>query len=151
MLKFQKYYLLLYSSLINKKFEYVGVQSDWNATFYIAKCLSLLVKLFFEHKINYDKIKHTEFFRFLLETNENLFKISMSNNRIYISNDNYNYNKILINIFEMIIKDLSYSEEIKKIIEIILDKTIEISKIKDEKSNKIDSYEESFQYDTFMS
>ena len=150
MLKFQKYYLLLYSSLINKKFEYVGVQSDWNATFYIAKCLSLLVKLFFEHKINYDKIKHTEFFRFLLETNENLFKISMSNNRIYISNDNHNYNKILINIFEMIIQDLSYSEEIKKIIEIILDKTIEISKIKDEKSNKIDSYEESFQYDTLL-
>ena len=50
----------------------------------------------------------------------------------------------------MIIKDLSYSEEIMIIIGIILDKIIEISKIKDDKSNKIDGYEESFQYDTLL-
>ena len=43
LLKFQNYYLLLYSSLINKKFEYIGVQSDWNATFYKSKYLSLFI------------------------------------------------------------------------------------------------------------
>ena len=104
LLKFQNYYLLLYSSLINKKFDYVGVQSDWNSTFYIARCLSLLVKLFYEHKINYDKIKPKELFLFLLETNANLFKISISKNGLYLTNDKFN--KILISTFEIIIKDL---------------------------------------------
>ena len=47
LLKFKNYYILLYNALITKKFDIVGVQSDWNATFYIAKCLSLLVSLFF--------------------------------------------------------------------------------------------------------
>ena len=82
LVKYQKYYLLLYSSLINKKFDYLGVQSDWNATFYIAKCLSSLVHLFYDHKINYDKIKPKELFLFLLETNTNLFKITISKNNI---------------------------------------------------------------------
>ena len=148
LLKFQKYYLVLYSSLINKKFDYVGVQSDWNSTFYIAKCLTLLVKLFYEHKINYDKIKPKELFLFLLETNTNLFNISISKNGVYLTNDKFN--KILIITFEIIIKDLSYSKEIMEIIEIILDKIISISKIKDDLSNKIDDYEESFHVDTLL-
>ena len=148
LVKFQKYYLLLYSSLINKKFDYLGIQSDWNATFYIAKCLSSLVHLFYDHKINYDKIKPKELFLFLLETNTNLFKITISKNDIYISNDKFNI--ILISTFEDIIKDLSYSKEIMEIIEIILDKIITISKIKDDKSNKIDDSEESFHVDTLL-
>ena len=148
LLKFQKYYLVLYSSLINKKFDYLGVQSDWNSTFYIAKCLTLLVKLFYEHKINYDKIKPKELFLFLLETNTNLFNISISKNGVYLTNDKFN--KILIITFEIIIKDLSYSKEIMEIIEIILDKIISISKIKDDLSNKIDDYEESFHVDTLL-
>ena len=148
LLKFQKYYLLLYSSLINKKFDYVGVQSDWNATFYISKCLYKLVKLFFEHKINYNKIKPKELFLFLLETNTNLFKISMSKNGLYITNGKFN--KILKLTLEIIIKDLSYSQEIMKIVEIILDKIISISKIKDDRSNKIDDSEESFHVDTLL-
>ena len=146
--KFQKYYLVLYSSLINKKFDYVGVQSDWNSTFYIAKCLFLLVKLFYEYNINYDKIKPVELFLFLLETNTNLFKISISKNGVYITNEKFN--KILIRTFETIIKDLSYSKEIMEIIEIILDKIISISKIKDDRLNKIDDYEESFHVDTLL-
>ena len=148
LLKFQNYYLLLYSSLINKKFDYIGVQSDWNSTFYIAKCLTLLVKLFYEHKINYDKIKPKELFLFLLETNTNLFKISISKNGVYLTNDKFN--KILILTFEIIIKDLSYSKEIMEIIDIILEKIISISKIKDDRSNKIDDYEESFHVDTLL-
>ena len=148
LLKFQKYYMLLYSSLINKKFDYVGVQSDWNATFYIAKCLSKLVKLFFEHKINYNKIKPKELFLFLLETNTNLFKISMSKNGLYITNGKFN--KILKLTLEIIIKDLSYSKEIMEIVEIILKKIISISKIKDDRSNKIDDSEESFHVDTLL-
>ena len=148
LLKFQNYYLLLYSSLINKKFDYIGVQSDWNSTFYIAKCLVLLVKLFCEHKINYDKIKPKELFLFLLETNANLFKISISKNGLYLTNDRFN--KILILTFEIIIQDLSYSKEIMEIIEIILEKIINISKIKDDRSNKIDDYEESFHVDTLL-
>ena len=148
LLKFQNYYLLLYSSLINKKFDYIGVQSDWNSTFYIAKCLTWIIKLFYEHKINNDKIKKKKLFLFLLETNTNLFKISISKNGVYITNDKFN--KIIILTFEIIIKDLSYSKEIMEIIEIILDKIISISKIKDESSNKIDDYEESFHVDTLL-
>ena len=148
LLKFQNYYLLLYSSLINKKFDYLGVQSDWNSTFYIARCLSLLVKLFYEHKINYDKIKPKELFLFLLETNANLFKISISKNGLYLTNDKFY--KILISTFEIIIKDLSYSKEIMEIIDIILDKIINISKIKDDKLNKIDDSEESFHVDVLL-
>ena len=41
LLKYQNYYLHLYKLLISKKFDFIGVQSDWNATFYISKCLSL--------------------------------------------------------------------------------------------------------------
>ena len=148
LLKFQNYYLLLYSSLINKKFDYIGVQSDWNATFYISKCLTLIIKLFYEHKISNDKIKPKELFLFLLETNTNLFKISISKNGLYITNNKFN--KIIILTLEIIIKDLSYSKEIMEIIEIILDKIISISKIKDESSNKIDDYEESFHVDTLL-
>ena len=149
LLKFQNYYILLYKYLITKKFDYVGVQSDWNATFYISKCLSLLVSLFFEHKINYEKIKPKELFLFLLETNNNLFKISISKNGSYFTNDKFN--KILIITFDNIIKDLSlYSNEIIEMVEIILDKIISISKIKDDKLNKIDDYEESFHVDTLL-
>ena len=149
LLKFQNYYTLLYKYLITKKFDYVGVQSDWNATFYISKCLSLLVSLFFENKINNEKIKPKELFLFLLETNNNLFKISISKNGSYFTNDKFN--KILIATFDIIIKDLSlYSNEIIEIVEIILDKIISISKIKDDKLNKIDDYEESFHVDTLL-
>ena len=148
LIKYQNYYLLLYSSLINKKFDYLGVQSDWNATFYISKCLSLLVNIFYEHRINNDKIKPKELFLFQLETNTNLFKISISQNGIYFNNERFN--KVLISTFENIIKDLSYSKEIMEIVEILLDKIISISKIKDDKSNKIDDSEESFHVDTLL-
>ena len=148
-LKFQNYYILLYKYLITKKFECVGVQSDWNATFYISKCLSLLVHLFLEHRINHEKIKPKDLFLFLLETNNNLFKISISKNDSYITNDKFN--KILTSTFILIINDLSlYSNDITEIVEIILDKIISISKIKDDKSNKIDDYEESFHVDTLL-
>ena len=149
LLKFKNYYILLYNSLITKKFDIVGVQSDWNATLYISKCLSLLVTLFFEQKINHDKIKPKELFLFLLETNNNLFKISISKNGSYFTNDKFN--KILLTSFDNIIKDLSlYSKDIIEIVEIILDKIISISKIKDDKLNKIDDYEESFHVDTLL-
>ena len=149
LLKFKNYYILLYNSLITKKFDIVGVQSDWNATFYISKCLSLLVSLFFEQKINHDKIKPKGLFLFLLETNNNLFKISISKNGSYFTNDKFN--KILLTAFDNIIKDLSlYSKDIIEIVEIILDKIISISKIKDDKLNKIDDYEESFHVDTLL-
>ena len=149
LLKLKNYYILLYTSLITKKFDYVGVQSDWNATFYIAKCLSLLVSLFSEHKIKNEKIKPKELFLFLLETNNNLFKISISKNGTYFTNDKFN--KILLKTFDIIIKDLSlYSKDIIEIVEIILDKIISISKIKDDKLNKIDDYEESFHVDTLL-
>ena len=149
LLKFQNYYILLYKYLITKKFECVGVQSDWNATFYISKCLSLLVHLFLEHRINHEKIKPKDLFLFLLETNNNLFKISISKNDSYITNDKFN--KILTSTFNLIINDLSlYSNDITEIVEIILDKIISISKIKDDKSNKIDDYEESFHVDTLL-
>jgi hypothetical protein len=149
LLKFQNYYILLYKYLITKKFEFVGVQSDWNATFYISKCLSLLVHLFLEHRINHEKIKPKDLFLFLLETNNNLFKISISKNDSYITNDKFN--KILTSTFILIINDLSlYSNDITEIVEIILDKIISISKIKDDKSNKIDDYEESFHVDTLL-
>ena len=149
LLKFQNYYIILYKYLITKKFDYVGVQSDWSATFYISKCLSLLVYLFLEHRINHEKINPKELFLFLLETNNNLFKISISKNDSYITNDKFN--KILISTFNTIIKDLSiYSNDITEIVEIILDKIISISKIKDDKLNKIDDYEESFHVDTLL-
>ena len=149
LLKFKNYYILLYNALITKKFDIVGVQSDWNATFYIAKCLSLLVSLFFENKINHDKINPKELFLYLLETNNNLFKISISKNGSYTTNDKFN--KILLSSFDSIIKDLSlYSKDIIEIVEIILDKIISISKIKDDKLNKIDDYEESFHVDTLL-
>ena len=149
LLKFKNYYILLYNSLITKKFDIVGVQSDWNATLYISKCLSLLVTLFFQQKINHDKIKPKELFLFLLETNNNLFKISISKNGSYFTNDKFN--KILVTSFDNIIKDLSlYSKDIIEIVEIILDKIISISKIKDDKLNKIDDYEESFHVDTLL-
>ena len=149
LLKFKHYYILLYNSLITKKIDIVGVQSDWNATFYIAKCLSQLVSLFFEYKINHDKIKPKELFLFLLETNNNLFKISITKNGSYFTNDKFN--KILLTSFDNIIKDLFlYSNDIIEIVEIILDKIISISKIKDDKLNKIDDYEESFHVDTLL-
>ena len=146
LLKFQNYYLLLYSSLINKKFDYVGVQSDFNATFNIAICLSELVELFYEQKINHTKIKPTELFQFFLETNINLFNLSRNN--IYFSSEKFN--NVLIKTFKNIFNDFSYAKETMNIVEIILDKIILISKIKDDEYNKIDDYEESFHVDTLL-
>ena len=148
LLKYQNYYLHLYKLLISKKFDFIGVQSDWNATFYISKCLSLLVSLFSLHKINNNKINPKELFLFLLETNNNLFKISISKNGVYNTNDKFS--KILISCFNNIIQDLSFTNEIMEIVDIILDKIISISKIKDDKLNKIDDFEESFHVDTLL-
>ena len=146
LLKFQNYYLLLYSSLINKKFDYLGIQSDFNATFNIIICLSKLVELFYEQKINHTKLKPTELFQFFLETNINLFQLSRNN--IYFPNEEFN--KILIKTIKNIFNDFSYAKETMSIVEIILDKIILISKIKDDKYNKIDDYEESFHVDTLL-
>ncbi len=143
--KFLNYYLEIYKEIITKKYEFIGVQIEINYIMNVIKTLSNLINFFYKYnKDIYNKINPYTLFEYFLVNNYKLFTLSKSNFHIN------EFSKIFINTFKIFFKDCEFQNDNIKIIDTILKKIIEITKIKDDLSNNIDDSEQSFHVDTLL-
>ena len=142
---YHQYYSQIYEYLIlEKKLDYIGVESDLYATINLSKVISSLFSLFEKFNLKNDKIKNEEILQIFFQFNHTIFLLSKGNySYIYFS-------KIFIETFQQIIKNPISKEDINSLAQIILNKIIEISKIKDEIGANIDNIEESYYVETLI-
>ena len=141
---YQQYYIQIYDCLIHKKLDYIGVESELYATINLSKVLSKLFYLFNKFKLKSEKIKRIELLEIFFQFNHTIFSLSKGNYSYK------NFNKIFIDIFKYIFENTESKEDINILAQTILQKIIEISKIKDEIGNNIDIMEETFYVDTLI-
>ena len=144
--KYSAYIVQIYTVLIKKKIDYIGMQSDSNATIDIIKSISMIIELFDEFDIVSEEINPFNMISFFFETNTNLFMLTKGNYHTE------KFSKIINETFKRIfISDKEkYKKEFPKIIDLLLDKIIQISKIKDELKGNTDDIEQSFHVDTLI-
>lgn len=144
--KYADYLIQIYTVLLNKRIDYIGVVSDSNATLGILKSLSLLIEIFVKFNIISDEITPYTLFAFFHTTNTTLFQLTKGNSHIE------KFSKIIHRTFKRILESHNekYILEFPKIVEFLLDKIIQISKIKDDLKGNTDDIEQSFHVDTLI-
>lgn len=136
---------ILYNLLIERKIEYLGVESESSATIEILRCLCHLVRIFEIYNIKSNNgIDAENLFEFFLVSNYKLFTLTRNISHLE------NFEKIFKKTSSIIFTSDNYKKSFPIIISHLLSKIIEISKIKDDMKNSDNDIEQNFQVETLV-